>query len=323
MKIGLIGFGYWGPNLARNLSLLPDNPFDAIIDNSPKNLAKAMKTYPNLRVASTYKYLDCDAFVVATPIETHFEICKDLLSRGKHVLVQKPMAHGSAACQELIDLAEKNNCVLMVAHTFLFSPPIQRIKKDIEDKIYGELNYINSTRINLGLFQRTHNVVWDLAPHDFSIISYLYPEKPLFISAFGTSHTNSGLVDCANITIGYESNFIATVNINWLSPIKARNLILAGTKKMTVYDDMSSEKLKIYDTGVDYDENLRFSYRKGDIYTPKLDEIEPIYGECSEFINSIKENRKPKSNGEFGKEIVKMIEATCESIENKGKPIQC
>lgn len=322
LKIGLIGFGYWGPNVARNLMSLPNAQFSIIIDPSNNSVEKAKKLFPNIKTSSNINegLNEADAFVVATPIHTHFPIAKKLLENGKHILLQKPMAGSSKECKKLIELSKKYDKKIMVAHTFLFSPSIKRMKQDLEDKTYGELNYISSSRINLGLFQRSHNVIWDLAPHDFSIIRHLYSEKPKFISAIGRSHTNSKLVDCANITIGYNTDFIAMIHLNWLSPIKVRNMIVCGTKKMVVYDDNSSEKIKIYDAGVSYNEDV-FTYRKGDIFTPKLDEKEAIYYECFEFVDSLISKRECISNMSFGLEIVQMIEAANKSIEQDGKPV--
>lgn len=321
-RIGLIGFGYWGPNIAKNLLKIKGCEFTILVDKDKANLNKFKKSFPNIYFTDHLNNaLDCaDAFIIATPIETHFEIAKFFIENKKHVLIQKPMAHSKDCCQELIDLALNNNVKLMVAHTFLFSPAIQKIKKDILNNEYGELNYISSCRINLGLFQRHHNVIWDLAPHDFSIINYLYDKKPKFISAIGRAHTSSDLIDCANITIGYENNFMAMVNINWLSPIKIRNIIIGGNKKTTLYDDCALEKIKIYDSGVECNDDI-FVYRKGDIYIPRLEEKESIYFECLEFIQSIIEDKNPISNGEFGIEIVKMIEAANMSIAENGTPV--
>jgi predicted dehydrogenase len=322
IRIGLIGFGYWGPNIAKNLSKIENTEFTLIVDSCNDNLKKAKKLFSNIKISTNLKdsINDADAFIVATPIETHAEIAKLLLEHNKHVLIQKPMAHSHAECDKLNKIAKKKNKVLMVAHTFIFSPAIQKIKKDININNYGDLNYISSTRVNLGLFQRFHNVVWDLAPHDFSIIRYLHDEKPLYISATGTAHTNSKLIDCANITIGYKSNFMAMISINWLSPIKIRNFIISGSKKTALYDDCSLDKIRIYDSGVEYNNDV-FTYKKGDVYIPKLEEKESIYFECLEFINSIQEKRDPISNGFFGKEIVKMIELTNKSIALNGRPV--
>lgn len=322
IRIGLVGFGYWGPNIAKNLFKIENVEFTLIVDSCPNNLKKAKRAFSNIKISTNLKdALDgADAFIVATPIETHAEIAKFLLEHDKHVLLQKPMAHSSAECDKLNKIAKKKNKILMVAHTFIFSPAIQKIKKDININSYGELNYISSTRVNLGLFQRFHNVVWDLAPHDFSMIRYLYDEKPSYISAIGTAHTNSNLIDCANITIGYKSNFMAMISINWLSPIKIRNFIVSGSKKTVLYDDCSLDKVRIYDSGVEYSNDV-FTYKKGDVYIPKLDEKEAIYFECLEFINAILDHRGPISSGIFGKEIVKMIELTNTSISLNGKPV--
>jgi predicted dehydrogenase len=322
MRIGLIGFGYWGPNVAKNLCLIEDVSFNVIVDKEKKNREKAKKLFPNINIYQDMKdaLQHADAFIIATPIESHFPIARFLLENQKHVLIQKPMAHSEECCSILNSIAKNNKLILMVAHTFLFSPSIRKIKKDIENKEYGNLNYISSCRVNLGLFQRHHNVIWDLAPHDFSIIRYLYNRKPKYISAIGQSHTPSKLIDCANITIGYDTNFLAMININWLSAIKIRDIVIGGDKKMALYDDSSLEKVKIYDSGVEYNNDV-FTYRKGDIYIPKLEEKESIYFECLEFINSIKKKKQPISNGLFGQEVVKMIEATNESIKKNGQPI--
>jgi predicted dehydrogenase len=276
--------------------------------------------FPNIRVYDRLVSSDHDAFVIATPIHTHFEIAKFFLEQGKHVLIQKPMSDTEDKCVQLNAIAKDQNLTIMVAHTFLFSPAIQRIKYDIDMETYGPLDYISSTRINLGLFQRSHNVVWDLAPHDFSILLYLYNRCPKFVSACGTYHTQSKLIDCANITVGYDNQFIAMINLNWLSPIKVRNIIVAGKKKMAVYDDCSSERLKIYDSGVD--DGDVFAYRKGDVFIPRLDDTEAILNECQSFVNSIIVGNNPLSNGYMGQLVVRMIEATCRSIQEKGKTIE-
>lgn len=319
MRIGLIGYGYWGPNVAKNLEKL-DIDFTVVVDKDANKIKKVSN--PNLKLVNNIEeaYNLADAFIVATPIETHYDISKFLLENNKHVLIQKPMADSSQKCEELNSIAKNKNLILMIAHTFLFSPPVRKIKQDILDGIYGDINYIISTRINLGLFQRHHNVIWDLAPHDFSIIRYLHNEKPTFISAVAERHTICPHVDCATISIIYESNFMATVSVNWLSPIKVRNIIVGGQNKTVVYDDCSLDKIKIYDAGVEYNNDV-FTYRKGDITIPKLDEKEPISYECLEFINAINNGYCEVSNGEFGLEIVKMIEAANKSILDNGSPV--
>lgn len=324
INISIIGFGYWGPNIARNLSRINNINFTAIIDQKLEKLKDIHKQYPSVIISSeiTQNILDnTDAFIIATPIETHFNIAKFLLENNKHILIQKPMAHSVSACEELNQLAEKKKLKLMVAHTFLFSPSIKKIKEHIDSDEYGNLHYLSSQRINLGLFQRYHNVVWDLAPHDFSILRYLYPKVPKFISANGKSHSPSNLVDMANISIGYDNGFMANIQINWLSPFKIRNIIVCGEKKTVMYDDCATlDKIKIFDAGFDYDNDV-FSYRKGDISIPKLEDKEPIFFECMEFISSIIENKQPISDGIFSQNIVEMIEAANKSIENNGMPI--
>jgi len=322
IKVGLIGFGYWGPNIAKNLLKIKDIEFSVIIDKLENNLVKAKNLFPNIYLSSSIEesFQYADAFIVATPIETHYSIASFLIKKNKHVLIQKPMASSFEQCLNLITLGKDFNVKVMTAHTFLFSPSIQKLKNDILNNSYGNLNYISSVRVNLGLFQRNYNVIWDLAPHDFSIIRFLYDKSPKFISAIGTAHTNSTLIDCANITIGYETDFLAMIHINWLSPIKIRNIIVNGENKTALYDDCALEKLKIYDSGVEFNNDV-FTYRKGDIFIPKIEEQEAIYFECLEFINSIQYNTIPLSNSIFSSEIVKMIEATNESIEQDGKPV--
>lgn len=324
LNVSLIGFGYWGPNIAKNLTKLQNINFFAIVDKQTNKLDEIKKQYPSVIINSELNsdiLEHTDAFIIATPIETHYNIAKFLLQQDKHVLIQKPMAHSSLACEELNTIADKRKLVLMVAHTFLFSPSIQKIKHHIESGEYGNLHYISSQRINLGLFQRYHNVVWDLAPHDFSILRYLYPNRPKFISAIGKSHSPSNLVDIANISIGYDNEFIANIQINWLSPFKIRNIIVCGEKRTTMYDDCAVlDKVKIFDAGFECCNDV-FSYRKGDIHIPKLEDKEPIFFECMEFVSSILENRQPISDGIFSQNIVEMIEITNKSIENNGIPI--
>lgn len=324
LNISLIGFGYWGPNIAKNLARISNINFEAIVDKKVDKLEYMNRQYPTVTISSeiTQNILDkTDAFIIATPIETHYSIAKFLLENDKHVLIQKPMAHSVSACEKLNKLAEDRKLKLMVAHTFLFSPSIRKIKEQISSDEYGNLHYISSQRINLGLFQRYHNVVWDLAPHDFSILRYLYPKVPKFISATGESHSPSNLVDIANISIGYDNGFMSNIQINWLSPFKVRNIIVCGEKKTIMYDDCATvDKIRIFDAGFEYDNDV-FSYRKGDINIPKLEDKEPIFFECIEFISSILENRQPVSDGIFSQNIVEMIEATNKSIENNGIPI--
>lgn len=322
LRIGLIGFGYWGPNIARNLKNIGAD-LSVIIDTNINSIKKIQDLFPNIRTSINYEldYDLADAFIIATPIHTHYKIAKFLLEKNKHVLIQKPMCDSVEDCIELVNISQSKNLVLMVAHTFLFSSSIIRIKQDIDNNKYGTLNYLFSTRINLGLFQRQHNVLWDLLPHDFSIIRYLIKEKPKYISATGKSHVEDNNIDCANISLIYESNFMANININWLSPLKVRNIILGGSEKTVVYDDCSLEKVKIYDAGVHYNQDV-FTYTKGDIYVPKLSDKEAIGLECLEFINAIKESREHYiSDGLFGLEIVKMINAANQSILNNGEPI--
>ena len=259
-KIGLIGCGYWGPNIIRNIQKLRDVDLQFVVDTNPEVLNKmpvVTSLYDDLDSALG-RHPDVDGIIIATPISTHFKLAKQVLEAGKHVLIQKPMAMSVKECDELTEIANSKSLTIMVAHTFLFTSAVRKLKELADSNHLGNLKHFDSCRINLGLFQRDSNVVWDLAPHDFSILSYLIGDrKPLFLSAVGSTHTPKGNADVANISIQYEDSFSAHIHISWFSPIKVRNLILNGDKKMAVYDDNKpSEKVMIYDKSVSYDESV-------------------------------------------------------------------
>ncbi len=335
MNIGVIGYGYWGPNLVRNFSWLESTHVKYVCDRSQERLDKVKPLFPNVEVVTTdYQQVledpDVQAIAISTPVNTHFELAKLALNAGKHVLVEKPMTDNVAEGKKLVALAEKNDKVLMVDHTFLYTGAVKKIKELIDSGEIGEVLYFDSVRVNLGLFQNDVNVLWDLAPHDLSILNYLIDKKPVKVSATGVAHVEGGMENIAYMTIFYEDTTIAHFHVNWLSPIKVRQVLIGGSEKMIVYDDMeNTEKIKVYDKGIEINQKDKdaiyktlIQYRTGDMFAPKLDGAEALKVECNHFIECIAENKQPISNGAFGLEVVKMLEASQLSIKQEGKIIQ-
>ena len=329
IKIGIIGFGYWGPNLARNFSLTQDCQIKYIIDLGKERLSLAQKMYPNVIVTQDIDIAlndnDLDAVIICSPVNTHFEFAKKALLNGKHVLIEKPMTRSTAEAEELIELASKKNKILMVDHTFLYTGAIKKIKETIDKGLIGDIQYFDSTRINLGLFQHDVNVVWDLAPHDISILLHLVKEPPYSVIATGTSHTSNKIENIAYITLNYQTNMIAHFNVSWTSPVKVRKTLIGGTKKMVVYDDLEpTEKVRIYDTGFKNNDSqqLLIDYRVGDIYIPKVEQTEALRGLANDFIQAITKNKKPLSDAKSGMDVVRILEAAQQSISNQGKEIK-
>jgi predicted dehydrogenase len=329
MNLGIIGYGYWGPNIVRNFSMNPDVNISMICDIDQNLLNKAACSYKN--IGTTHNYLeitrskDIDAVAIVTPVFTHYEIAKSALENGKHIFIEKPFTSNTKQAEELIELAGKKNLIIMVDHTFLFTGAVKKIKELIDSHELGDIYYYDAMRVNLGLFQHDVNVIWDLAPHDFSIMDYLLNEKPVSISATGLDHFNRNLEDVAYVTVFFQSNLIAHFNVNWLSPVKIRSTLLGGSKKMLVWNDLETdEKLKIYDKGVDIKTregvyNLLINYRSGDMYSPRVTETEALRLETEYFINCIKSNQQPFNNGHAGLRNVRILEATTKSLRNKGK----
>tara|TARA_R110000751_G_scaffold48194_1_gene107512 strand:+ start:1674 stop:2660 length:987 start_codon:yes stop_codon:yes gene_type:complete len=321
-KLGLIGCGYWGPNIVRNIQKLKGASLEFLVDTNPEALSKlsvATSLYSDLESALE-RHQGVEGVIIATPISTHFELAKKVLESGRSVLIQKPMTMNAQECDILMDIAKSKNLVIMVAHTFLFTGAVRKLKELVDSNHLGDLKHLDSCRINLGLFQRDSNVVWDLAPHDFSILSYLIGDrKPLFLSAVGSSHTPKGNADVANISVQYDDGFSAHIHVSWFSPIKVRNLILNGSEKMVVYNDNKpSEKIMIYDKSVSYDDSV-FDYRSGDMFCPKLEHTEAIEEEIKHFCECM-DGAECISGPELGKKVVKLIEATNKSIGLKGEP---
>ena len=331
VKIGLIGFGYWGPNLVRNFSSQKDGKVIVLAEARVERHVQIAKIYPDILICTNSSDLinnvEIDAVVIATPVFSHYSLAKEALLAGKHVLLEKPMTSSVDESKELIDIAKSKNLVLMVDHTFLYTGAVQKMKELIDQKQLGKLHYFDSTRINLGLFQPDVNVLWDLAPHDISILNYLVNNKPYSVNATGVSHTNNGIENVAYMTINYEDDFIAHFNCSWTSPVKVRSTLIGGDDKMLVYNDLEpSEKIRIYDTGYNHisDEEknrIMVDYRTGDVFIPKLSTQEALFGVAFDFIDSIINSKEPLANAELGLEVVKVLEASQKSIKNRGKEI--
>ncbi len=328
IRVGVIGYGYWGPNIVRNFQQTEGSRVVAVCDKSDKSLRRAQQAYPELRVNSNADDLltatDIDAIAVVTPVWTHFELAKKALENGKHVFVEKPFTSSTAQAEELIELAERKNLKVMVDHTFLFTGAVRKIRGLIDDGTLGKLYYYDSTRVNLGLFQHDVNVIWDLAPHDLSIMDYLITEKPEAMVATGEGHLN-GTADVAFITIYYPNNMIGHLNVNWLSPVKIRTTLIGGEKKMLVWNDIEAdEKIKVYDKGVQFTTGEAVyqqlvSYRTGDMWSPKVEQVEALKAETAYFIECITEDKQPFNDGKAGLRVVRMLETADKSLQQKGK----
>jgi predicted dehydrogenase len=332
INIAIIGYGYWGPNLLRNFNANANCNVKYLIDGREDRLKIAKNQYPNIETVTNIESIIQDpnlhAVVIATPVFTHFELAKLALEHGKHVLIEKPMTSNSKEAQLLIEIAEKKGLLLMVDHTFLYTGAVQQIKQFIDKNEIGNLQYFDSTRINLGLIQPDVNVLWDLAPHDLSILFYLNNEKPVSVQATGVSHTKNGIENIAYLTINYQSDFIAHFNCSWSSPVKLRNILIGGDKKMILFNDIEpAEKIKIYDTGfqIKNDEDKRkllIDYRVGDIFVPKIDQKEALQSMAEDFAQGILNKTIPISNAHKALEVVKVLEAAQLSIKNNGKEIK-
>jgi len=334
LNFGVVGFGYWGPNLVRNLRSNPNCDKIKVCDVRSKQLKLVKERYPMESVSVTEKYRELlkdeqiNAIIVATPISTHFDLAKAALEHGKHVFVEKPLCHTANKARSLVDLAKAKNLTLMVGHTFIFSPPVIKIRDLIKEKALGDIYFVNVQRVNLGLHQRDVSVLWDLGPHDISIFLYWFGEVPLQVAAFGRDCVQKSIPDVCFMNLQFPSGAIVNLAISWLSPSKLRQTIIVGEKKMLVYDDTEvQEKIKIYDKGVNYRDPETFgeyhlSYRSGDILSPHLDSYEPLNMELTNFCDCIITGQRPKSDGEMGWQVVKILEAAEQSIENGGHPMK-
>jgi predicted dehydrogenase len=330
VRVGLIGYGYWGPNIARNLYSVDGCQVAVICDKNPAALQRASKAYPGVEltddISGVLTSTDVDAIAVVTPVWTHFELAKAALENGKHVFVEKPFTSTPQQAEELIELAERKKLKIMVDHTFLFCGAVRKIRQLVDDGTLGALYYFDSTRVNLGLFQHDVNVIWDLAPHDLSVMDYIIHEKPEAVVATGGRHLN-GLADLAFITVYFSHNVIAHINVNWLSPVKVRTTLIGGEKKMVVWNDLDAdEKVKVYDKGVEitngrgvYD--LLVSYRSGDVWAPKVEQTEALKVELQYFVDCILNDQRPFNDGAAGLRVVKVLEAADRSLKERGRAI--
>jgi predicted dehydrogenase len=327
MNFGVIGYGYWGPNVVRNLAALEGSHVLAIADIDPAARKRARKAHPEIEVIANALDIvsspEIDAIAVITPVWTHFELAKASLENGKHLFVEKPFTSTTAQAEELINLASKKNLKIMVDHTFLFTSAVKKISQLVEDGTLGRLYYYDSTRVNLGLFQHDVNVLWDLAPHDLSIMDYLIKPSPEAIVATGQGHLN-GHEDVAFITLYFPDKVIAHINVNWLSPVKVRTTLIGGDKRMVVWNDLEvDEKIRVYDKGVKINSSegvydLLVNYRSGDMWVPHLDHAEALQRELTYFVDCVSSGEEPFNNGCAGLRIVKLLEAATQSLNKRG-----
>lgn len=333
IKVGVVGCGYWGPNLIRNFRALPDCNLKMICDLSKPRLAHLKGLYPEVDGTADYQHMlngvGLDAVVIATAVRTHFPLAKASLMAGKHTFIEKPMAASSAECEELIEIARKKGLVLMVGHTFLYSPAVRKIKEIIDQGDIGEIRYLCARRLNLGLFQKDINVTWDLAPHDISIALHIMGEHPVSVNCRGSAHITPGVEDVATMCLGFKNQRSAIIHSSWLDPRKVREMTIVGSKRMIVYDDVAAqEKIRIYDARVDrlphYDTfaEFHYSYHYGDIYTPYIKQEEPLKTECQHFLDCIRLGTVPTSDGRQGLGLVRILEASSESLRRNGAAVQ-
>lgn len=333
IKIGIIGMGYWGPNLYRNFDSNKDFLVKYICDRDLKVLNKISVSKEYTLKVNNYKKIindsDIQAIVIATPVSTHYSLAKECLEAGKNIFVEKPLADSSIKCQSLINIAKKNSLTIFVDHTFLYTSAVNKMKEIASKKDFGNLLYYDSTRINLGLIQNDINVMWDLAVHDLAILNFIERRKPKIVSAVGHKHFKSKPVTSAYLTIKYDNNFVAHINVNWLSPVKIRQTILGGSKKMILYNDLEpSDKIKVFNKGVDVIKNENspsnlVEYKVGDTFLPNLKNTEALKTAVLEFKKMIHNKRyKSRSTGEHGMDVVKILEAADKSMSNNGRPVK-
>ncbi len=331
IRVGIIGYGYWGPNLVRNLLATEGVEVVYCAEQRPDRRELAARQYPTLKVVEDSDRIiddgDVDAVVVTTPVTTHHHLAKRALEAGKHVLVSKPITRSVAEAEELVELAERRGLVLMVDHTFVYTGAVRQIKELVDAGEFGDLYYFDSVRVNLGIFQHDIDVVWDLAPHDLSILTHLVPATPKGVSAVGADHVGSGFADMAYITVYYDNGFMAHTHVNWLSPVKVRQILIGGTRRMLVYDDTEpSEKVKVYDSGIKVTTQegiyaTLVDYRTGDMWAPKLELREALSVECAHFVDCIRFKRVPFTSGAAGVQVVKLLEAASQSLAAEGRRV--
>jgi len=333
IKVGVVGCGYWGPNLVRNFRALPDCSLKVMCDISEKRLAHLKSLYPEVGGETDYDHVlngvGLDAVVIATAVRLHYPMAKAALLAGKHTFIEKPMACSTAECEELIEIARKNGLVLMTGHTFLYSPAVRKIKEIVDSGDIGELRYISARRLNLGLFQKDINVAWDLAPHDISIIRYIMDNQPIAVNCRGSAHVTPGIEDVTTMCLTFRKKQTAIIQSSWLDPRKVREMTIVGSRRMIVYDDVAPlEKIRIFDARVErpphYDTfaEFHYAYHYGDVYVPYIKQEEPLKVECQHFLDCIRNGTTPISDGKQGLELVEILEASSESLRRGGGPVE-
>ena len=333
INIGVIGYGYWGPNLVRNFSGAADAQVRAVADLNEQRLGLVKKRHPSVEVTTDFQTLlaspDIDAVAIATPVSSHFNLALQALRAGKHVFIEKPLTETAEQAEQLIAEADKRGLVLHVDHTFIYTGAVRKMRALVEGGELGDLYYYDSVRVNLGLFQPDVDVIWDLAVHDLSIMDYVFSSKPAAVSAAGMSHVRGKPTNVAFLTIFFEDNAIAHLHVNWLAPVKVRRTLIGGSRKMIVYDDLEpSEKVKVYDKGITMDGGKedayeeRIGYRTGDMWAPKLEVTEALLVEADHFVRCIQDNEPSLSDGQAGLRVVQILEAASHSLRERGRPVK-
>lgn len=333
IKVGVVGCGYWGPNLIRNFRSLPDCKLETMCDLNEKRLTHLRSLYPEVKAETNYQQMlsgaGLDAVVIATSVRFHHSMARASLLAGKHTFIEKPMAASSAECEELIELAKSRGLVLMIGHTFLYSPVVRKLKQLVDDGDIGEIRYICARRLNLGLYQKDINVAWDLAPHDISIILHIMEDAPLSVNCRGAAHVTPGIEDVTSMCLNFHKNRTAIIHNSWLDPRKVREMTIVGTNRMIVYDDIAQqEKIRVFDARVErpphYDTfaEFQYAYHYGDIYIPYVKQEEPLKIECQHFLDCIRDGKTPISNGGQGLEMVKILEASSQSLKAGGGAVE-
>jgi predicted dehydrogenase len=329
IRVGAVGCGYWGPNVIRNLDAVAGFNLQWVCDANPDRLRPVAARHPAARATTRIDDLlsdsRLDALYLATPVSSHYTLVKRALDSGKHVLVEKPLAMNVREAEELADLADRKSLTLMVGHTFVFSPPVRKVKELIDAGLVGPIYYVETTRVNLGLFQKDVSVLWDLGPHDVSILMYWLDEVPVRVTARGRSYLGEALEDVAFVTLEFPSGILAQVQISWLAPTKLRRTSVVGRQRMVVYDDLEPvEKVKIFDRGVDRQPasfgEFQLTYRSGDILSPRIDTTEPLFIECVHFLECVRDGRTPDTSPRSGVDVVRVIQAAERSMRNAGEP---
>lgn len=331
--IGVIGYGYWGPNLVRNFYEVAGCKMVAVCDFSSDRLAQAQSRYPTLRVTQDYRDLltdsSIDAIAIATPVFSHFDLAMKALQAGKHVLLEKPLTSTCDQALQLIEEAQRRNRILMVDHTFVYTGAVRKIRELMAGDGPGDIYYYDSVRVNLGLFQPDVNVIWDLAVHDLSIMDYILQARPCAVSATGMSHVPGKPENVAFLTMFFENHLIAHIHVNWLAPVKMRRTLICGSQKMILYDDLEpSEKIKIYDKGITIDNDpeslykLLIGYRMGDMWAPRINTTEALQTEALHFIDCIRQGTNPTTDGLAGLRVIRILEAATQSIADRGRPVE-